>query len=203
MSEKKIKVVGLTGIMGAGKSSVIAILKELQVPVIDCDSINEQLQQINHEGYNQIVKMFKDDILQDDLSIDKQKLSQLIFHDKQKKQALEQIMHPLIKQEITSWLSTLSNGIAVVEVPLLFEIKWESNFDEIWVVSCNEEILLNRLSKFRNITKEEAKLRLSHQLSQKEKETKADYVLWNNTSKEDLKQQIILLLEKGRCCVKE
>lgn len=182
--------------MGAGKSSAIAILKELGIPVIDCDLINEQLQQVHAEGYERIVNAFGKEILQSDETIDKQKLSQLIFHDKQKKEQLEGIMHPLIKQEITTWLSSLHAQVAVVEVPLLFEIRWEHDFDEVWVVSCTHEILLERLSRHRNISKQEACLRLSHQLSQAEKEAKADYILWNNADKEDLRIQIVKLLEK-------
>lgn len=197
LSEKKIKIVGLTGVIGAGKSSVITILNQLDIPVIDCDRLNEELQQPDEEGYRKIIAFFGNDILDSSHKIDKEKLASLIFHDEEKKTALEEIMHPLIKQRIIEIIKCLQSPLVVVEVPLLFEIHWEACFDEIWVVACQEDILLQRLSTQRNVTIEEAKLRLSHQMSQVDKIAKADKVIHNDSDRDDLKQQIIQILGKG------
>lgn len=196
MSEKKIKVIALTGVMGAGKSSVIAILNQLHIPVIDCDKINEELQQRNEAGYQKIVSTFGPAILTSSKQINKAALGSLIFHDTEKKRQLEAIMHPLIQQRIRHIINQLEEPLVVVEVPLLFEIHWVSYFDEVWVVACEEEILLERLSTQRRVSKEEAKLRLSHQMSQTEKISKADKVLYNNGDREELKKQIVQILEK-------
>ena len=195
MSKKKMKKIGLTGVMGAGKSSVIEILKEKQIPVLDCDEINRTLQQKGQKGYLQLVKAFSDEILNDQGELDKQKMSNLIFSNKQKKRQAEEILHPLIKEEIGHRISQLSDtAIAVVEVPLLFEVHWESFFDEIWVVASDEEILLERLLKFRHVSKKEAIRRLTAQLPQQEKIKRADAVLWNNGDKEELRKQIYDIL---------
>lgn len=196
MPEKKMKVIALTGVIGAGKSSVIAILRELGISVIDCDDINEQLQQPQEEGYRQIIKVFGEDILDADLAIDKAKLGSIVFHDEKKKQQLEAIMHPLIQQRIRMQLEKSAESMAIVEVPLLFEIHWESYFDEIWVVVCQEDILLERLREQRHVAKEEALLRMAHQWSQEEKMKHANHILHNDTSREDLKKQIIDILRK-------
>ncbi len=190
-----MKKVGLTGVMGAGKSSVIEILKEKAIPVLDCDRINEALLQVDHAGYLGLVATFSDQILNDQKQLDKQKMSDMIFCDPIKKQRAEAILHPLIKTEIENKMAALTQyPLVVVEVPLLFEIHWESYFDEIWVVASEESILLERLSKFRHVSKEEAKRRLAVQMPQQEKIARADVVLWNNEDKEALRKQIIALL---------
>ncbi|WP_416327070.1 dephospho-CoA kinase [[Eubacterium] hominis] len=195
MSKTKMKKVGLTGVMGAGKSSVIEILKEKAIPVLDCDRINEALLQVDHAGYLGLVATFSDQILNDQKQLDKQKMSDMIFCDPIKKQRAEAILHPLIKTEIENKMAALTQyPLVVVEVPLLFEIHWESYFDEIWVVASEESILLERLSKFRHVSKEEAKRRLAVQMPQQEKIARADVVLWNNEDKEALRKQIIALL---------
>lgn len=197
MSEKEVTVIGLTGVMGAGKSTVINILKDHQIPVLDCDKINAELMLKGKEGYQYIKEAFPTTIFDEQEEIDKQALSKLIFHDKNYKIKLERIQHPLIKNEIIRIIKSMEAPLVVVEVPLLFEIAWDNCFDEIWVVACPEEIILERLMKYRNISYTEAKLRLSHQMSQDEKISKADYVLYNHGHLKELEGSIEKLLERG------
>ncbi|WP_318264416.1 dephospho-CoA kinase [Amedibacterium intestinale] len=197
MPAKTMKKIGLTGVMGAGKSSVIEILKQKQIPVLDCDAINASLLEKGEEGYTQIIAHFGSGLLDDDGNINKQKLSHEIFKNPLKKTQAEKILHPLIQKRIMQILNDLKKErIVVVEVPLLFEVHWESFFDEVWVVACEEQVLLERLVKYRHVDKEEAKIRLSHQLSQDEKIKRGDVILWNNGNKNDLYQKICAILEK-------
>lgn len=190
-----MKKVGLTGVMGAGKSSVIAILKEQQIPVLDCDQINAELQQKGKKGYVQLVAAFSKAILNEQEELDKQKMSDLIFQNQEKKAQAEAILHPLIKEEIQHQLQRFTNqALVVVEVPLLFEVHWEDYFDEIWVVASREDILLQRLSAFRHVEKEEALRRLAAQMPQQEKVARADVVFWNNGDIEELRRQIYDIL---------
>ena len=192
-----MKKIGLTGVMGAGKSSVIEILKQKQIPVLDCDAINASLQEKGEEGYTQIIAHFGSGLLDDDGNINKQKMSHEIFKNPLNKTQAEKILHPLIQKRIMQILNDLKKErIVVVEVPLLFEVHWESFFDEVWVVACEEQVLLERLVKYRHVDKEEAKIRLSHQLSQDEKIKRGDVILWNNGNKNDLYQKICAILEK-------
>ena len=189
-----MKKIGLTGIMGAGKSSVIAILKEAQIPVLDCDRINAELLEKGNKGHQALIHQYGDLVCDANLNIDKQKMSDLMFNHPQVKKEMEAILHPLIKQAIEEQLTTLNTEVAVVEVPLLFEVKWEDAFDEIWVVSCEESLLLERLSKYRGISQAEAKRRLAHQNPQQEKCARADVVLENNHGRNELKEQVLKAL---------
>lgn len=195
---KQTKKIGLTGIMGAGKSSVIALLQEVGIPVLDCDAINRELIQQGERGYQAIISTFGHAILQADGALDAKKMSDVIFGDATKKAQLEAILHPLIKEEIAKACATCKEPLIVIEVPLLFEVHWESYFDEVWVVACAQELLLERLSTYRHISKEEALRRLAHQMPQAEKCAKADVILHNDDDKAYLKAQILKQLQRLR-----
>ena len=150
-----MRTIGLTGVMGAGKSSVIRILQEEGITVLDCDAVNAQLLQKQEEGYTALIQMFGTDILNDEGNIMPQRMSDLIFCDPEKKRQAEGILHPLIKKRIFEELALhAKEAIVVVEVPLLFEVHWEDAFDEVWVVACDEELLLSRLKLYRHISKD-------------------------------------------------
>lgn len=187
--------IGLTGTMGAGKSKVLNIIKEQGYAVIDCDRINRKLLEKGEEGYQKIIETFQDPILHDDKTIDVQKLSAYIFSDQVKKAKLEAILHPLIQKYIRLWMQQ-QEDVAFVEVPLLFEVSWQSMFDEVWVVACDEEIALKRLAMYRHIDEQEARKRIAHQMPQKEKVKQADVVLWNNTDELQLQKQVLKELER-------
>ena len=123
-------------------------------------------------------------------------MSDLIFKDPLHKQQAEAILHPLIKAKIEQELLLHADEkIVVVEVPLLFEVGWEAFFDAVWVVACENSLLLERLMKYRHISQAEAKRRLAHQMSQEAKIAKADVVLYNNSNKENLERQICDILK--------
>lgn len=193
---KNTKKIGLTGVMGAGKSSVIHLLKKQQIAVLDCDEINRKLLKKGNIGYEAIVNAFSCAVLNQEGFLDTQKMSDLIFSDKKKKQQAEALLHPLIQQEIERYCEACEDNLVVVEVPLLFEVHWESFFDEVWVVACEEKLLLERLSQYRNVEHTEALRRMSHQLPQAEKCAKADVILYNNSSMELLNQQLLKELKR-------
>jgi len=187
---KNTKKIALTGSMGTGKSSVIKELQALGIAVLNCDEINRSLMQKGAKGYEQVVAVFSSDVLNDNKELDTVKLSHLIFNDAAEKQRLEAIMHPMIREHIMQYCASCSDAIVVVEVPLLFEVHWESYFDETWVVVCERETLLKRLETYRQVDRQEALRRLSHQMSQREKCAKADVVLHNDADKAFLRKQI-------------
>lgn len=193
---KETLKIALTGVMGSGKSSAAALLKEAGILVIDCDEINRQLLCRDHIGYQKVVAAFGDQVLASDQTLDAQALSDQIFCDPQKKQQLEAILHPLIQAEVLSQMDQCREPLIVVEVPLLFETHWEAMFDEIWVVCCQEATRLARLQEFRHISRTEAQRRLSHQMSQEDKCVRADVLLHNDGDIKDLKRQIEKQLER-------
>lgn len=196
MSEKEMKKVGLTGIMGAGKSSVIELLKAYGIIVLDCDKINADLLKKGNTGYRELLRVFDTSILDEHSEIDKRKMSDVVFGNDENRKKAEHILHPLIQQEIMRELQNYkAQKLIVVEVPLLFEVKWESFFDEVWVVASDEKLLLQRLLKYRGIDETEARRRLAHQMPQDVKIANADVVFYNNLDKENLKRQIYDILK--------
>lgn len=192
-----MKTVGLTGIIGAGKSSVIQILKELGITVLDCDAINAQLLQKKQAGYCGLVSLFTADILTSDGQIDKQKMSDQIFSNPQKKQQVEAILHPLIKQRIDEELTKHKHeALVVVEVPLLFEIGWETYFDQVWVVVADEQVIMHRLIHSRHMNASEVKRRMATQMPQDVKIRKADRVIRNDGDVKMLKEKIMLFIKE-------
>lgn len=195
---KNTKKIALTGVMGAGKSQAAALCQAAGVPMIDCDEVNRQLLQRNAIGYQAVLAAFGDTLLDEQRNIDAQRLSEQIFCDVKKKAQLEAILHPLIQKEVESQIEQCREPLIIVEVPLLFETHWEVMFDEVWVVRCQEETLLERLQTYRHVSRREARRRLSHQLSQAEKCAKADVILDNDGSITALKQQIEAQLQRLR-----
>ncbi len=195
---KETKKIALTGMMGAGKSSVIAILQELNIAVLNCDTINAQLLRKGEIGYQRILAAFEEVLVDADQELDRQAISDVIFSDPQKKKRLEQILHPLIQAEIMHACEQTSKPLIVVEVPLLFEVHWETYFDEIWVVVCERETLLERLKQGRHIQREEALRRLAAQMSEEEKCRGADVILHNDGDRKALREQVIKALMNAK-----
>ncbi|MFR9254353.1 MAG: dephospho-CoA kinase [Merdibacter sp.] len=129
-----MKKIALTGVMGAGKSSVIRILKQLDIPVFDCDAINGELLQKGAKGHAALVRTYGDAVLDAQGNIDRSALSDLMFA-KGKKQEVEALLHPLIKQRLLEAMSACARPLVVAEVPLLFEVGWQDAFDGTWVVA--------------------------------------------------------------------
>lgn len=192
-----MKKIALTGVIGAGKSTVIQTLQEAGIIVLDADQINHELMEPGNTIYDDIIHAFGNEILDEEHRIDRKKLSDFIFANTEKKEQLEAISHPRIRDEIMRRLREHESEVMVaVEVPLLFEVNWESYFDEIWVIACDEERLLKRLIQYRGFQREDALKRLHQQMDQDEKIKRADVVLYNNGSIEDLKQQVRKRMEE-------
>ena len=197
MSEKKMKKIALSGVMGAGKSSVIAVLKEAGIPVFDCDEINAQLLRPKEAGHAALLERYGSRFIDAKGEIDRQALSDHMFETAEGRREVEAILHPLIKQRLQEEMVHCGSEIAVAEVPLLFECGWQDAFDETWVVAADEDILIARL-KGRGVSEQEARRRLAAQMSQEEKIALCDVVLYNNADRESLKRQVLSCLERHR-----
>ena len=197
MSEKKMKKIALSGVMGAGKSSVIAVLKEAGIPVFDCDEINAQLLKPKEAGHAALLERYGSRFIDAKGEIDRQALSDHMFETAEGRREVEAILHPLIKQRLQEEMVHCGSEIAVAEVPLLFECGWQDAFDETWVVAADEDILIARL-KGRGVSEQEARRRLAAQMSKEEKIALCDVVLYNNADRESLKRQVLSCLERHR-----
>ncbi len=182
----KTLCVGITGGIATGKSTVLKAFNKQKINVISCDEIVHKLYQ-NTQVINKINKVFN---LTGD-KIDRKKLAQIVFNDKEKKEKLEAIIHPLVRKEIEK--EKRLNEYLFVEIPLLFEAKMEDLFDKIICVTCDRNTQMQRLCLRDNLTKEEAEKRINLQLDLKIKEEKSDYIIDSN---DNIDKQITYILKR-------
>ncbi|QQF64269.1 dephospho-CoA kinase [Bacillus halotolerans] len=186
-------VIGLTGGIASGKSTVANMLIDKGITVIDADIIAKQAVEKGMPAYRQIIDEFGEDILLENGDIDRRKLGALVFTNEQKRLALNSIVHPAVREEM---LKRRDESIAnqetfvVLDIPLLFESKLESLVDKIIVVSVTKEIQLERLTKRNQLTEEEALSRIRSQMPLEEKVSRADNVIDNSGTLEETKQQL-------------
>ena len=186
--------IALTGGIGSGKTAVGEILANFGAVVIDSDQLARQVVERGTPGFDQIVAQFGDEILKNG-DLDRAALASLIFTDPKKRLELEQITHPLIRQEFAKIIKSLpEDAIVVNQIPLLVESKHDYKFDYIVTVSTSEEIRAARLLK-RGLTKDQITKRIQAQATDSEREVIADLIIKNEKSQEELFTQVEKLWE--------
>lgn len=188
------KVIGLTGSIASGKSTVSNRLKSLGYKVVDCDEINHKLLLKGNLGYTEVVSAFGTDILNSDGQIERKKLGTLIFNDSALKTKLNQILHPLIKEEVIKELEYVTDGLVFLDCPLLFETDFHELCDLKIVVYVNLDTQIHRLMERDSITFPEALKKIYSQMPLDEKMELADYVVDNCHELSDLEWQLKQLL---------
>lgn len=188
-------VIGLTGGIASGKSTVTALLKEKDAVIIDADKIAREIMSKGEPAWFEVLNYFGDEILNDDRSdIDRKKLAHIVFSDKAKLEVLNNITHPKIIEEIKRQVEEYKKAgkkIIVIDAALLIETGLDKIADEVWVVAANEDIQLQRLmAREKDITKDEALKRIKSQMPLAEKLKFADRVIDNNSSIEETKKQV-------------
>ncbi len=177
-----MKVVGLTGGVACGKSTVARRMEEAGIPIIDTD-------ELAHLLFSKSEILFK---IETELGTsDRQELREMVFASAEARKKLESILHPAIELALHQELHLLRNTppvpmVAVVVVPLLFEAGWERHMDETVAVVCDEKLARERLIARDKISEELAQRMIESQFSAAEKAKRANHVIWNNGSKEDL-----------------
>lgn len=187
-------VLGVTGGIASGKSTVVKMLKELGAPVIDLDVIAKQVVQPGKPAWKEIVDYFGKQILQEDGTIDRKRLSKIVFRDVGKRKKLETLTHPRIHGEFIKQLNKIvekdSKAIVQVDIPLLVEQKLQYMFHKILVVYIPVGKQIERLAERDGSSKEEAAHRVKAQLAIDEKLAYADFVIYNDKSLEETKKQV-------------
>lgn len=192
-------IIGLTGSIASGKSTVAKMFEQLQIPIVDADQVARVVVEPGRETLQQIATAFGDDILLEDGHMDREKVGNLIFHNPKKRKQLNDIIHPAIRKEMLRQRDEyLSDGHphVVMDIPLLFESGLQSYVERILVVSVTEENQLKRLMERNALSEEEARARISSQLPISVKEQGADAVIYNNDSVESTTEQLHYILKK-------
>jgi dephospho-CoA kinase len=189
----RVRRIALTGGIATGKSYVRARLEKLGVPTIDSDTLAREVVAPGTPGLAQVVRQFGSDILTASGELDRQKLAAIIFSDPQSRRTLEAIVHPLVRDATDAWFASLdpaSHSFAVADVPLLYEVDREKDFDAVIVVAADPETQIRRVMQRNDLTEVEARKRLSAQLPIDEKIRRADHVIRTNDSLADTDKQV-------------
>ncbi|CAI8955808.1 MULTISPECIES: dephospho-CoA kinase [Bacillus] len=192
-------VIGLTGGIASGKSTVSQMFCELHIPVIDADIIAREVVEQGKEAYKEIVDVFGEEILQADGELDRPKLGSIVFHNEEKRLRLNKIVHPAVRKEMNVQKDMyIKEGMqaVVLDIPLLFESKLTSLVDQILVVAVAPSTQLERLMKRNGFIEEEAKARIDSQMSLAEKITLADKVIYNDGTIAETKAQLHRILKE-------
>ena len=187
------KVIGLTGSIASGKSTVSAKLKALGYKIIDCDEINHEILKNGNVGYNAVLAEFGKEILDENQEINRLELGKLIFGNPVLKEKLNRILHPLIKEIVIDKINALE-GVIFLDCPLLFETDFHELCDLKIVVYVNLDTQIQRLRDRDHISFPEALKKIYAQMSLEDKLALADYVIDNCHSYSDLDWQIKQLL---------
>jgi len=188
--------VGLTGWIGCGKTTVSNLFKQLSVPVIDADEIAHALVSPAGIALTQISQQFGQTYILPDGNLDRSKLRETIFNDVEKKSQLENIMHPLIYEEIEQKLSELSAPYAILAIPLLLETKMQSFVDHILVIDCPMEVQINRVKLRDKLNAAQITAIIHSQVSRSERLAQADSIIDNTQDLLKLSQQVKHLHEQ-------
>jgi|LSQX01.2.fsa_nt_gb dephospho-CoA kinase len=198
---KNCKIIGLTGGIATGKTTVSKILTGNGYVVIDADILSRSVTKKGEPAFTQIVKEFGENILNEEGSIDRKVLGKIIFSDEKLKLRLNNITHPYIFEEIKKQIikKCRENKIVFVDIPLLFEEysklnEANINFDEIWLVYVEKSSQLNRLMKRDELNIQEAGKRIGSQMPIEEKLKLADVIINNNEDKLILKANVLSAL---------
>lgn len=194
-------IVGLTGGIASGKSTVSNMLKEMKITVIDADVEARLAVKKGEPAYLQIVKEFGQSILMPDGEIDRPKLGSIIFYNDQKRQLLNQIVHPEVRRRMTRQKEAAiarEEKIIILDIPLLFESKLMFMVDKIVLVYVDQNIQIQRLMERNNLTYEDAMARVKSQMPLSEKVGLANEVINNNGTLQETENQLEeLLLDWG------
>jgi dephospho-CoA kinase len=191
-----VKVIGLTGVIGSGKSTVAGLLEQLGAKVIDADRVAHEVYAPGTTGWHEVISAFGRNILSQDGMIDRRKLGKIVFAEPAARARINNIIHPLVKQKVLRLLKKYRDegtSVAVIEAALLIEAGWVPMLDELWVTTAPREIIYKRLKARDNAARQQVLARLRSQLPVAQQRRLATHVIATDTDLGDLRRKIAVL----------
>ena len=192
-------VIGLTGGIASGKSTVAKMLSELGAVVIDADKVGHEVFRPHTEAWRKVVAAFGKDILGQNEAIDRSKLAQLVFNDPKALKRLNSIMHPLMHEIVREKIEGLrreGTEVVVLEATLLIEAKWTDLVEQVWVTITPEDAVVNRLVSQKGFAEEQAEARIKSQTPISQRAKRADVVIRNDSDIATLRKKVEGLWQK-------
>jgi dephospho-CoA kinase len=190
----RIPVIGLTGGIGAGKSTVTQMLAELGAAVIDADKVGHQIYVPDMPAWREIVATFGEPVLNADRTINRQALGKIVFADPEALRTLNRIVHPKMFDRMAELIAELRarGGMKaiVVEAAVLIEANWQPLVDQVWLVVASELVVIERLAKQRHLTPEQIRTRIAAQLSKEERLKHAHTVIRNDGALDEVRATV-------------
>ncbi|WP_379133737.1 dephospho-CoA kinase [Paenibacillus sp. sgz500958] len=193
-------IIGLTGGIASGKSTVSALLVNKGARLVDADIIARDVMLPGHQVLAATVRHFGPGILSPDGTLNRARLGEIVFKDPEARQLLNDLTHPAIRQEIRRQMQELDQlepeGLVIADIPLLFESNLQGMFEDILVVYVPREVQLERLMVRNGLTREQAEDRLNSQMDIEQKRSKATYVIDNSGNLDDTEAQVAALWDR-------
>ena len=193
--------IGLTGGIGSGKTAVSDQFQRLGINIIDTDIISRELMSHDQAVLNKVIEVFSDKVLDSKGAVDRKKMAQIVFSNKEQKQQLENILHPAIRNEVKQQIQSFSlhknpPKYLIVVIPLLLETGFTDLIDRILVVIAEENIRVERIKQRDNRTLDEIRAIISSQVNDEKRIRAADDIIENNNNFKQLESQVRILHKK-------
>lgn len=192
-------IIGLTGGIGSGKSTIASWFREWHIPVIDGDKLAREAVNSGSPVLSILADAFGKEILSEEGTLKRRQLGQIVFQDKAKLSRLNQIMHPAIWHLVESRLKACKDAgekMAVLDMPLLIEAGWQSRVDSVWVVYVSTEVQISRVMKRDGLKRSQVMAIMQNQIPVEEKLSYADVIINNEGSEENTRRQVLQELSK-------
>ena len=189
-------IIGLTGGIGSGKSAAAALFKDIGVDLIDADDLARDSLNINSQGYKLFIDEFGNKYLDENKNINRELIRELIFNNSDAKSKLENIIHPIVRSGIESFIKNTKSNYCIIVVPLIFETNSSKIYDRVLVIDCDVDVQISRTSKRDNQTKSDIENIVNKQATREQRLSIADEVIVNNGSLDLLRNEVLKIHKK-------
>ena len=192
------RIIGLTGGIGSGKSTAAACFRNLGIPVLDADYYARNALEQGTACYDRTVELFGREYLKSDGTIDRRRLADTVFNNDRLRNELNAIIHPYVLEQLKETSKNCPDGYVIWEVPLLFESGYDRCCDRTVAILCREDIRIRRICERDGISEKQAMDRIRAQMTDEEKAIRADDVLYNEGTEQELMHRVAQLVQKWK-----